>query len=42
MKKSLTSVLEVKKLRKDDVISKDEYHKEIVDVFYKQFGFKVF
>ena len=40
MKKSLISVIELKKLRKDEEITKDEYHQEIVDVFSKSLDFK--
>ena len=40
MKKSLISALELKKLRKDEEIMKNEYHKKIVDTFSKNLDFQ--
>lgn len=40
MKKSLISVLELKKLRKNEAISKDDFHKEIVAIFTKSLNFQ--
>ena len=39
MKKSLISVIELKKLRKDEEIRKEEYHKEIMDTFSKSLDY---
>ena len=40
MKKSLIFVIELKKLRKDEEISKEEYHKGIMDTFSKSLDYK--
>ena len=39
MKKSLIFVIELKKLRKDEEISKEEYHKGIMDTFSKSLDY---
>ena len=40
MKKSLIFVIELKKLGKDEEITKEEYHKEIVDAFSTSLDYK--
>lgn len=40
MKKSLLSIAELKKLRKDETISKDEFRTEVVAIFRKSLNFQ--